>query len=384
MSRANPTSTGVVPAHVVTQADGIDKIRVNCPIFIRQLRQSKSITMAASDSLKLDFVTLDVFTDTRFLGNPLAVVFVPAALRARVGQEVKQRIAREFNLSETVFLHTLDDEPTTGVATREIDIFTPEEELPFAGHPTIGSAYLVLHHLGWSHVDTIQTKAGPIRIQPLPEGRGVRAEIPHAVHIHRQTLGSLLDSASTTESVANSIKNGLSDDPDIRAAELAAPVVSIVRGMTFVLVRLPSLEHLARAGPVKRLEFAKITASLLDEGEWHESFVTRYYYVPSSADAAAASDDGSRKYAVRTRMIETSFEDPATGSAACTLASYLTISEKAGRGAHFDITQGVEMGRRSEIAVDSVAQVDESGEVTIKELYLGGTAVVVMSGSISA
>lgn len=335
--------------------------------------------MATSDPFKLDFVTLDVFTDTRFLGNPLAVVFVPAALRERVDQETKQRIAREFNLSETVFLHTLDSEPNKAVTTREIDIFTPEEELPFAGHPTIGSAYLVLHHLGWGHIDALLTKSGPIRIQPLPgDRRGVRAAIPHAVHIHQQTLGSLLESVAAADPVAASIKHGLSEDPEIRAAELVAPVVSIVRGMTFVLVRLPSLGHLARAASVKRLDFARMPG-LLDQGEWHKSFVSRYYYVPS-VDSVA--NDGSRSCAMQTRMVELSFEDPATGSAACTLASYLTVNGGAGRGTHFDITQGVEMGRRSEIAVDTVAQINE-GEVEIKELYLGGTAVVVMTGSIS-
>ncbi|GAB1321022.1 Diaminopimelate epimerase-like protein [Madurella fahalii] len=336
--------------------------------------------MAGPDAFKLDFVTLDVFTDTRFLGNPLAVVFVPAALRERLDQGTKQRIAREFNLSETVFLHTLDSEPTTAVTTREIDIFTPEEELPFAGHPTIGSAYLVLHHLGWSHIDALLTKSGPIPIQALPGNRrGVRAAIPHAVHIHQQTLGGILESGAAAGPVAASIKNGLSEDPEIRAAELVAPVVSIVRGMTFVLVRLPSLEHLARAAPVKRLDFAGIPA-LLDQGEWHKSFVSRYYYVPLAESVAS---DGSQSVTMQTRMVELSFEDPATGSAACTLASYLTIKGKADRGAHFDIAQGVEMGRRSEITVDAVADVEDGQEVKIKELYLGGTAVVVMGGSIS-
>lgn len=326
---------------------------------------------------KLDFVTLDVFTDTRFKGNPLAVVFVPAALRDSVTQETKQRIAREFNLSETVFLHTVENELNRAVTTREIDIFTIEEELPFAGHPTIGTAYLVLHHLGWSHVNTLLTKAGPIRIESLHGGRDVRAAIPHAVHFHQQTLGDLLNSASTTEATAGVIKNGLSTDAEIRAAELAAPVVSIVKGMTFLLTRLPSLEHLARSAPVNRLDFAKI--ELLDEGEWHESFVARYYYV-SSADSRAS--DGSREFALQTRMVELGFEDPATGSAACTLASYLAISEKVEKGARFAITQGVEMGRRSDITVDAVVTETASGTVQLKELYLGGTSVVVMTGSI--
>ncbi|KAK4120277.1 hypothetical protein N657DRAFT_580202 [Parathielavia appendiculata] len=334
------------------------------------------------DALKLDFVTLDVFTTTRFLGNPLAVVFVPPALRERIDQETKQRIAREFNLSETVFLHTLQDEPNTASITRQIDIFTTEEELPFAGHPTIGSAYLVLYHLGWSHVSTLQTKAGPIRIiaSPSADGQGqgqqVRAAIPQAVHVHQQTLGGVLSSPSTADAARSAIQHGLSADADIRACELEAPVVSIVRGMSFVLVRLPSLAHLARAAPVNRLDFAKVP-DLLDRGEWHGGFTARYYYVP-------LEEDGGRKgdVAVRTRMVELGFEDPATGSAACTLASYLAVSggkrETGEEGVRFAITQGVEMGRTSDIAVEVVLE-QEKGGARVKELYLGGTAAVVMT-----
>ncbi|KAL2130593.1 hypothetical protein VTI74DRAFT_6205 [Chaetomium olivicolor] len=345
--------------------------------------------------LKLDFVTLDVFTDTRFLGNPLAVVFVPAALRSQLSQQSKQRIADEFNLSETVFLHTLDDEPNDTSTTRQIDIFTIGEELTFAGHPTIGTAYLVKNRLGWSHVDTLLTRAGPIPITSLQEGGAVRASIPHAVHIHRQTLSTLLScppptTTTTAAAVASTIEAGLSPDADIRAAELSAPVVSIVRGMTFLLIELPTLEHLSRAGSAPRLDFAQLP-DLLDEGEWHDSFVGRYYYVVLQDQSLVADDeeegDGRKKkrFALRTRMLSATFEDPATGSAASALASYLTIRERAVDGASFRITQGVEMGRRSEIEIETVARVEEgeSGEVGIKELFLGGTAVEVMSGSVA-
>ncbi|KAK3296465.1 uncharacterized protein B0H64DRAFT_417857 [Chaetomium fimeti] len=329
--------------------------------------------------LKLDFVTLDVFTDTRFLGNPLAVVFVPATVRNRLDQETKQRIAREFNLSETVFLHTLENEPSTGSSTREIDIFTPRKELPFAGHPTVGSAYLILHHFGWGHVDTLQTKAGPIRIEALAgqaAGR-IRAAIPHAVRIHQHSLGSLLSAPSTEPATASAIEQGLSPHADIRAAELSAPVVSIVRGMTFVLVRLENLEQLARAPPAADIDFDKI--GLLDEGAWKESLVVRYYYVLGGDEASAG---GNERTNIRTRLLRSGFEDPATGSAACTLSSYLACQRGAvEKGASFAITQGVEMGRRSEIYIDATVQrVGSSGAVGIKELHLGGTAVVVMNG----
>jgi len=91
-------------------------------------------------SSKLDFVTLDVFTAKPYQGNPLAIVRIPNG--HVLSQEQKQTIAREFNLSETTFLHekaaaTEDDEWT-------VDIFMTSKELPFAGHPTVGTACYIL------------------------------------------------------------------------------------------------------------------------------------------------------------------------------------------------------------------------------------------------
>jgi pre-mRNA-processing factor 19 len=357
---------------LTNSSDEVGFVLVNLLSVVVSGTSTQSFIMAA-ETLKLDFVTLDVFTDQRFLGNPLAVVLVPASVRSRLTQEIKQRIAREFNLSETVFLHTLENEPDRGVTVREIDIFTIESELPFAGHPTIGSAFLVLHHFGWTHIDTLQTKSGPIRIgtQQIHGKPGVRAAIPHAVHVHQRTLLDLLDAPSTSQETAAQIHQGLSPDPEIRVKELEAPVVSIVRGMAFVLVQLPSLEHLGKVTEAKRLDFSKIP-ELLDEGEWHESFVSRYYYVPTGEDA----ESGGAK-AVRARMVELGFEDPATGSAACTLASYLALK---GEGTQLAITQGVEMGRKSNI---SVAVTLKDGGKAVEEVHLGGSAVVVMNGSIT-
>lgn len=337
---------------------------------------------SSSQPITLTYLTVDVFTSTRYLGNPLAVVLIPASQRPLLTQDVKQRIAREFNFSETVFLHTLDDEARDGlsVTSREIDIFTIEEELPFAGHPTVGTAYLVLNHLGWKHVDTLVTKAGPIAIRPLEgEGERVKATIPHAVHVHSQTLGGILGSGAVKAETRDMINAALSDDPEIRQAELTGPVVSIVRGMTFLLAKLPSLEHLAKVSTAKRLDFNKMEG-LLDRGEWEGGFVCRYYYVPTEEERRD-EESGRKEFRFRTRMVELGFEDPATGSAACTLASYLTVSGREIGGARFELTQGVEMGRQSEIEVEATA-VEENGEVKVKDLYLGGTAVVVTKGSI--
>ncbi|KAK1831442.1 hypothetical protein QBC39DRAFT_283111 [Podospora conica] len=328
----------------------------------------------SSERVKLDFITLDVFTDTPFLGNPLAVVFLPASKRALVSWETKLRITKEFNLSETVFLHTLDNEPDTGVSTREIDIFMPEGELPFAGHPTIGTANLVLHHLGWSHVDTLLTKAGPISIKKDEQTGGVTAMIPHDVRIHQQTLRGVLPSLPSD--VLEMIRGGLPLDHEINTAELDAPVVDIVKGMTFLLVKLPSLEHLAKVDS-KHIDFARVEG-LRDPG--YSGWAMRFHYVVTDKSVA---EDGRQQWSLRTRNDEMDFEDPATGSGSAALASYLSLTNKALKGAMFSITQGVEMGRKSDITIRTELEGDEENPV-MKEVHLGGKSVVVMEGALLA
>src|SRR3569833_41097 len=314
--------------------------------------------------LHLDFTTLDVFTSTKYLGNPLAVVSLPPS-HHDLPQHVKQTIAREFNLSETVFLHEPADPSET---VRTIDIFTVDGELPFAGHPTIGSAGLLLRELGLSHVESLITKAGPIKISLSEDGARVRAAIPHAVHIHSGRLASL----PRAKELAATGTLGYGD-PAILEAELMAPPVSIVRGMTFLPVKLPSLEHLAKVTPGRHLEDENLDG-LLDEGPWRESRIGRYFFVEK--------ENGT----IQTRNIDFVVEDPATGSAACTLACYLTLQSAAAGVTTplvYNILQGVEMGRRSDICVEVTPGVDAQGQPEIQEVFLGGTAVVVMSGKLS-
>jgi pre-mRNA-processing factor 19 len=328
--------------------------------------------MAAPTHLSLAYYTLDVFTTTRYLGNPLAVVLVPAEERTTLTQERKQLIAREFNFSETVFLHVPPDDQKDST-TRNFDIFLVDREITFAGHPTIGTAVLALNHLGWSHVDTLVAKAGPIRITNTGEG-GARADIPHAVHIHDRTLGDILNEDHLQA-------RGLSKIPSVREAELRAPVVSIVRGMTFILVKLASMEELGRLEGGLAIKYDELPG-LLDQGPWADSFVERYYYVDLGFEKG---QDGVQKRKLRTRNLHDNAEDPATGSAACTLTSYLTLSEPSTSDTggkqqrHFEIMQGVEMGRKSDIVVDMTVQSDGKA---IKEVVLGGSAVVVMKGTI--
>lgn len=320
--------------------------------------------------MELEFATLDVFTNKRLAGNPLAVVKVPASLKDKLSQDQKLQIAKEFNLSETTFLHLPKDGEQPTALT--VDIFTIEKELPFAGHPTIGTSVLTKYHL-FPSVQTLNIKAGPISLSTSEDEREfIRAKIPHNVHLHSKTLGDVIPK-DQYESYP-----GLSHDVrEIRQAELSAPVFSIVKGMTFILVKLPSLELLAKIGRT-RLHLDGTPAPLLDP-DFAPSFTSRYYYVDQGASKGS---DGEEVSNYQTRMVELGFEDPATGSAASSLAAYLTITEKKKSG-DFKFVQGVEMGRRSEIFIQTAADEDASGHVKISDLWLGGEAVIVQKGHIT-
>ncbi|KUJ06866.1 Diaminopimelate epimerase-like protein [Mollisia scopiformis] len=297
----------------------------------------------------LPFTTLDVFTTTPYSGNPLAIVSLPSP--CPLTQAQKQLIAKEFNLSETVFLHPSPDSSAT-VPEWEIDIFTTDEELPFAGHPTVGTASYVLGLAG-KKKGVLRTKAGRIPVEVV-QGVGVRAEVPFDTHLHGKTLSGE--------------QRGLSKDASIRKAELEAPLFSIVKGMTFQLIQLPSLELL---GKVEMTGLSPDFNVVLDE-EWKPSFVSRYYYV--------LLDDGKGdgEVRIRSRMVEAKMEDPATGSAACALSAYLAGEWR--KGMKFEIVQGVEMGRRSEIGVE--VDVDVKADGGIGGVRLSGCAVAVMEGSL--
>ncbi|TQV97695.1 hypothetical protein V2A60_006572 [Cordyceps javanica] len=317
--------------------------------------------------MELPFETYDVFTETPYRGNPLAIVTIPASLPAPPTQAQKQAIAREFNLSETIFIH----EPAAGdtgssATSRTADIFVVSAEIPFAGHPTIGAAVSLLS--GGSGIDTIITKAGPIPVASTGPN-AARAVIPHNVHLHAKRLRDLPSAAQL---------EGLSLVPSVRAAELDAPIYSIVRGMSFVLIELPSLEALAQAatstwtGPVE---------DLLDAG-WQTGLCCRFYYVRTGTrePAGGAGADSVEVVTLRTRMLDVvCAEDPATGSASSALCCYLSAArgEQKVPRRRYELTQGVEMGRESNIVVDVTMK-----ENAIDEVHLSGKAVKVMKGTL--
>lgn len=315
------------------------------------------------------FVTLDVFTSQAYSGNPLGVVFLPDENNSHIPaltQRQKQTIAREFNLSETIFVYPGEGE------TRTIDIFTTDMELPFAGHPTIGAAswFLSLGETSQtSPVTRLITKSGeiPIALQQSgpSRGGGVVAKIAHNVHLHstKFPLRELLRLHPTLSPFFPAAAEG--------SEAVSFPVFSIVNGMTQIHVQLPSLEALAAVTTSAGGELVAADSGYLDE-EWANGLALVYFYVRDVENSETGAS------VIRTRSIVGNLEDPATGSAASGLAAYLTLMGGQ-KGPHrYDIVQGVEMDRRSVIGVG--VSVNEQGLIDTVELK--GSAVKVSEGSI--
>ncbi|KAG7440783.1 Diaminopimelate epimerase-like protein [Guyanagaster necrorhizus] len=294
----------------------------------------------------LHYTTLDVFTTTPFRGNPLAIVHLSSPESSHVSQQQRVLIAREFSFSETVFVHDREELPDSG-AVFPISIFTPSQELPFAGHPTVGAGCYLLSKTGKDKL-TLRTKAGDVLVSR--EDAGVRLKVPVDFKVHTPYLNDILKAKQPA----------LKDSDYVNGVDGAEPVVSIVKGMTFIMVELSSEEALAKLQPYAQW------FSLPDEylGDWKGAGG------PAKLYAFVRMADGT----IRTRMFKGSYEDPATGSAACALGGWLGQQNGDGNWA-FKLVQGIEIGRRSEVRVFSSVS---NGEVASVEL--AGNAVQVMEG----
>lgn len=298
----------------------------------------------------IDYVTVDVFTQARFGGNPLAVI--PDA-RA-IPEDRLQLIAREFNYSETTFVFPPDDPAHTA----RVRIFTPTDEIPFAGHPNVGTAFVLGRRgdvfgkpAGAEMV--FEEEAGLVKIDLLREAGevvGARVLAPKALE-----MGEEID----RQVVADCL--GLAKD-DI-ASEFHAPrIVSV--GLPIVVAELSSIDALAAARP-NSSAFAEAGARY-----WHrgDRFST-YLYVRT----------GKGIEHLRARMfapLSNIPEDPATGSAAAALGAFLcSLDSRSELAARVAIEQGVEMGRRSAIDVD----VQKRGG-RVESVSIAGHCVLMMQG----
>jgi trans-2,3-dihydro-3-hydroxyanthranilate isomerase len=270
-----------------------------------------------------DYVTVNVFTGQRFGGNPLAVVPKADGLT----DEQMQAIAREFNLSETTFV--LPPEQSHNHA--RVRIFTPAHEMPFAGHPNVGTGFVLARamenppeHLVFEEI------AGLVRVHilrgPDKQITGTRISAPQALSIHDDV---------PVETVAACA--GLTRADFLTNAH--DPLVASV-GTAFVIAEVVSLEALARATP----DLAAFRAAAAKAGPPQPGAQIRFallLYVRRDGDATRLR---ARMFAPLAGVLE----DPATGSACAALAALLTsMAPGEDVDLHYEIEQGVEMGRPS-------------------------------------
>jgi trans-2,3-dihydro-3-hydroxyanthranilate isomerase len=294
------------------------------------------------------FATLDVFTSKRFAGNPLAVVLEPEGLDTAA----MQAIAREFNLSETVFVFP----PAEKQHRAALRIFTPGRELPFAGHPTVGTAVLLGRLDGGSGARkfVLEEKVGPVpcSVEPSQEGGHATFDIPRLP----AQAGDVADAATLARAL--SLAPG-----DIGFAGFTASRWSA--GNPFTVVPVRGLDAMARCRP----DLAHFDAAF-GGGDFCAPFVV------CGETAEAGNTFHARMFAPGVGVAE----DPATGSAAAAFAGYLAAHGGYRDGAHMvRIEQGYEMGRPSLMELTLKIA---GGKLT--GASIGGGSVVVTEGTIEA
>jgi trans-2,3-dihydro-3-hydroxyanthranilate isomerase len=297
------------------------------------------------ESMDLDYFVVDVFTETALTGNSLAVVINTGGLKT----EQMQAIAREFNLSETTFVErrAADVERREGVRVR---IFTTQEELNFAGHPTLGTASVLrLNAPEVVHNDTVTLalNVGAVPVRFAANGRS--SQILFGEMTQRDPeFGEELDAAEVARLC------GLNADD----LDPALPPQVVSTGTAFAIVVLKSHVSLAR-----------LNVSQQEATQWLRSRGARWFYVlaPTSEEAPAW----------RARMQFNGGEDPATGSAAGCAISYLVKRGAVASDERVHLRQGVEMSRPSELYL--AAHFDSA---KVSEVRVGGSTVPVAKGTL--
>ncbi len=294
------------------------------------------------------FFTLDVFADKALAGNPLAVVLDCEGL----DDGRMQAIAREFNLSETAFVF----EPNDPVNSARARIFTPARELPFAGHPTVGTAALIAH----------------LRAPDLLAAQDIRIVLEERIgdvvcvvrHRKGQSLSANFDLPKLPQRLdaspppAAEIARGLGLSPQDVGFRRHEPSL-FTAGAPYLFVPVRSLEAIGRARPVDMRWSA-------DDGP------ATFLYTGDVVEAGSA---------YHARMFGGAWgvpEDPATGSAAAAFAGVELAFDRPEDGRHvLTIEQGYEMGRPSRIALGLEV---EGG--CLRSASIGGSAIIVSSGAL--
>ena len=295
--------------------------------------------------MRLPFFTVDVFTSVRFAGNPLAIVDKADALSTAQ----MQTIAREFNLSETIFVQIADD----SAHTAKVRIFFPTAEIPFAGHPTIGCAIHLaqtLHPQGdFSEMITLEEVAGLVPVTVARTGLTIRAQLTAPIVPFAgagKTPGSAMAAAAL----------GLAPH---QIGFAAHKIAQWQGGPTFLFVPVTDTSALKSARPCE-----PAWSEMMDFADVHNAYV----YTP-----------GEARNSYRSRMFAPTAgtpEDPATGSASALLAAQLLASGELKTGLNaFELQQGFDMGRPSQISM----QADVSAGA-LSAVRIAGSSVSVSAG----
>lgn len=293
------------------------------------------------------YVTVDVFTDRPFGGNPLAVVLdAEGLLTAQM-----QAIAREFNYSETTFVLP----PRDAAHDAEVRIFTVNSEIPFAGHPNVGTAYVLATRAKSPPARlSFEEKAGVVPVEILSEGGKVlSAELTAPQPLTRSTQVSAEQAAACLSLSA----------ADVRTDRHAPHVISV--GLPFLAVELASREALRRARP-NADAFAKTFP--VDESD------AVYFYTRNVPDSEKPCDVQARMFHPGASGLS---EDPATGSATAAAAALLAeLDSRADGELKLCIGQGVDMGRPSLLLTRVVKR---GGKVV--SAHVGGGCAPMMEGT---
>jgi trans-2,3-dihydro-3-hydroxyanthranilate isomerase len=291
------------------------------------------------------FVTLDVFTGRRFAGNPLAVVLDPAGLDTAS----MQAIAREFNLSETVFVLP----PDSSANRAKVRIFTPARELPFAGHPTVGTAVLLARIDKTARGEVVlEEGVGPVRcrVESRGEKHGFACfDVPKPP----ERIGEAPD--------VRTVAAALGLAPDEIGFDGVAPA-RWSAGNPFVFVPLRSLDAIGRSRP--------------DMTQWDAAFGRDGAFLFCRQTVETGNAFHARMFAPQFGV----FEDPATGSAAAAFTGWAARHADLSDGEHeLRLEQGYEMGRPSLITLFLTMQGGKLAAASI-----AGEAVEVTDGTIEA
>lgn len=288
----------------------------------------------------LPFVQFDVFTCRSFEGNSLAIF--PDA-RGLTDQQM-QILAREMNLSETTFIERRDPsiESERGIKVR---IFTVAEELPFAGHPTLGTAFQLRGTSNASQI-TLDLKVGkvPVRFEDTP-GEPSFGEMTQI----DPKFGPPHDREAVVR--AANLRDG-DIDPSL-------PIQTVSTGVPFTLVPLRGLETIRNLN----IDLRGSAQYLERSGGKFFYFVTREVAQPDAR--------------IHARMIFYNGEDPATGSAAGCASAWMVAHNVASSDERVMIEQGMEMGRPSRIFVRSSRRDDQ-----VVNVRVGGNAIEVLRGEV--